>query len=79
MNLSEYPTPITDAAEKSPFQHAAGSPPPLYMSAESGIVRDLECCLSIARDALEKFRGQLDRYECSGTAEETLESTKPKS
>ena len=53
MNLSEYPTPITDAAEKSPFQHAVGCPPPNYMSVESGIVRDLECRLTIAREALE--------------------------
>ena len=79
MSLSECPTPITDAAEKSPFQHAVGRPPPLYMSVESGIVRDLECRLTAAREALEKFRGQLDCYECSGTAEEALELTEPKS
>jgi hypothetical protein len=28
------------------------------------------------REALEKFRGQLDRHKCSGTAEKTLDSIK---
>lgn len=29
---------------------------------------------TILREALERFRGQFDCYECSGTAEDTLDS-----
>ena len=43
-----------------------------------GIFKKLERENTILQEALEKFRGQLDCYECSGTAEEALELTKPK-
>lgn len=45
-------TPITDFHEKSPFQHATGVPPSLYMSVESSIVRKLEIKLAQQAQAL---------------------------
>lgn len=35
-------TPETDAMEKSPFQHAVTTPPPLFMSVDSDFARKLE-------------------------------------
>lgn len=74
--MNETPTPITDAAEKSPFQHAVGCPPPNYMSVESGIVRDLECCLSIARTALKSITHDMGASQnIHKLCAETLEAT----
>jgi len=39
-----------------------------------GIFEKVERENTILREALEKFRGQFDCYECSGTAEDTLDS-----
>ena len=40
--------------------------------------QSLEQRLAACRDALEKFEGCLDCYECSGTAEAALTLTAPK-
>ena len=39
-----------------------------------GIFEKVERENTILRESLEKFRGQFDCYECSGTAEDTLDS-----
>jgi hypothetical protein len=65
--LHEYATPETDAA----YDHTW----PEKMAATS---LSLEQRLTACRDALAKFEGCFDCYECSGTAEAALTLTAPK-
>jgi hypothetical protein len=65
--LHEYDTPETDAA----YDHTW----PERMAATS---LSLEQRLAACRDALAKFEGCFDCYECSGTAEAALTLTAPK-
>jgi hypothetical protein len=67
--LHEYDTPETES------EYAIG-----WLNDEEArdFARSLEQRLAACRDALAKFEGCFDCYECSGTAEQTLTLTAPK-
>ena len=81
MNFEHIPTPETDA-NKSAHDHFEcygyenSLDTPMVDWHEFAI--DLERRLTVAREALEKFSGCFDCYECTGTAETALTLTAPK-
>lgn len=72
MNLTDRPTPETDAAT-----HRC-DPNGEFSVVEANFARNLEQRMSALREALEKYRGQVANDGQSGYAEATLAATNPK-
>ena len=69
MDLTKYDTPLTELVSRV---SSAGTDEKL------DLCEDLERKLRMCRAALELFEGQFNFYECTGTAEDVLALTIPK-